>query len=127
MKKFKGKTYLLLLALLSLAQPVIANCGTTDYSGNSGRLYNMVVFVLTCCTAVLYLLYAIAALLSIYSATSIYIKMQAGEEGFTKSIIVLVGSCIFLLIATIVLPAFFGFQFGVTDRALVIHLLHIFI
>lgn len=116
MKKFMGKTYLLLLALLSLAQPVIANCGTTDYSGNSGRLYNMVVFVLTCCTAVLYLLYAIAALLSIYSATSIYIKMQAGEEGFTKSIIVLVGSCIFLLIATIVLPAFFGFQFGVTDR-----------
>lgn len=116
MKKFKGKTYLLLLALLSLAQPVIANCGTIDYSGNSGRLYNMVVFVLTCCTAVLYLLYAIAALLSIYSATSIYIKMQAGEEGFTKSIIVLVGSCIFLLIATIVLPAFFGFQFGVTDR-----------
>lgn len=116
MKKFKGKTYLLLLALLSLAQPVIANCGITDYSGNSGRLYNMVVFVLTCCTAVLYLLYAIAALLSIYSATSIYIKMQAGEEGFTKSIIVLVGSCIFLLIATIVLPAFFGFQFGVTDR-----------
>lgn len=116
MKKFKGKTYLLLLALLSLAQPVIANCGTTDYSGNSGRLYNMVVFVLTCCTAVLYLLYAIAALLSIYSATSIYIKMQAGEEGFTKSIIVLFGSCIFLLIATIVLPAFFGFQFGVTDR-----------
>lgn len=116
MKKFKGKTYLLILALLSLAQPVIANCGTTDYSGNSGRLYNMVVFVLTCCTAVLYLLYAIAALLSIYSATSIYIKMQAGEEGFTKSVIVLVGSCIFLLIATIVLPAFFGFQFGVTDR-----------
>lgn len=116
MKNIKNKTFLLLAAMLLLAQPLMANCGTTDYSGNSGRLYNMVVFVLTCCTAVLYLLYAIAALLSIYSATNIYIKMQAGEEGFTKSIIVLVGSCIFLLIATIVLPAFFGFQFGVTDR-----------
>lgn len=116
MKTFKYKTYLLLSALLLLAQPVMATCGTTDYSGNSGRLYNMVVFILTCCTAVLYLLYAIAAILSIYSATSIYIKMQAGEEGFTKSIIILVGSCLFLLGATIVLPAFFGFQFGVTDR-----------
>lgn len=116
MKIFKYKTYLLLSAMLCFTQPIMAICGTTDYSGNSGRLYNMVVFVLTCCTAVLYLLYAIAALLSIYSATNIYIKMQAGEEGFTKSIIVLVGSCIFLLIATIVLPAFFGFQFGVTDR-----------
>ena len=109
MKTFKYKTYLLLSALLLLTQPVMATCGTTDYSGNSGRLYNMVVFILTCCTAVLYLLYAIAAILSIYSA-------QAGEEGFTKSIIILVGSCLFLLGATIVLPAFFGFQFGVTDR-----------
>lgn len=116
MKTFKYKTYLLLSALLLFTQPVMATCGTTDYSGNSGRLYNMVVFILTCCTAVLYLLYAIAAILSIYSATSIYIKMQAGEEGFTKSIIILVGSCLFLLGATIVLPAFFGFQFGVTDR-----------
>lgn len=116
MKTFKYKTYLLLSVLLLLTQPVMATCGTTNYSGNSGRLYNMVVFILTCCTAVLYLLYAIAAILSIYSATSIYIKMQAGEEGFTKSIIILVGSCLFLLGATIVLPAFFGFQFGVTDR-----------
>lgn len=116
MKNIKNKTFLLLAAMLLLAQPLLANCGTTDYSGKSGRLYNMVVFILTCCSAVLYLLYAIAALLSIYSATSIYIKMQAGEEGFTKSIIVLVGSCLFLLIATVVLPAFFGFQFGVTDR-----------
>ena len=116
MKTSKHKYIFLLAAFVLLVQPVMAPCGTTDYSGNSGRLYNMVVFILTCCTAVLYLLYAVAALLSIYSATSIYIKMQAGEEGFTKSIIVLVGSCIFLLIATIVLPAFFGFQFGVTDR-----------
>ena len=116
MKQFKYKTYTLLSVLLLLTQPVMATCGTTDYSGNSGRLYNMVVYILTCCTAVLYLLYAIAALLSIYSATNIYIKMQTGEEGFTKSILILVGSCIFLLVATIVLPAFFGFQFGVTDH-----------
>ena len=116
MKQFKYKTYTLLSVLLLLTQPVMATCGTTDYSGNSGRLYNMVVYILTCCTAVLYLLYAIAALLSISSATNIYIKMQTGEEGFTKSILILVGSCIFLLVATIVLPAFFGFQFGVTDR-----------
>lgn len=112
MKSNKYKTYLLISAMLLLAQPLMAICGTTDYSGNSGRLYNMVVFILTCCTAVMNLLYALAALLSIYSATSIYIKMQAGEEGFTKSVIVLVGSCIFLLIATIVLPAFFGFRWG---------------
>ncbi len=116
MRAFMYKTYLLLAALFLLVQPAMANCGSTDYSGSSGRLYNMVVYVLACCSSVLYLLYAVAALLSIYSATNIYIKMQAGEEGFTKSILILVGSCIFLLAATIILPSFFGFQFGVTDR-----------
>lgn len=113
MKTFKYKTYALLSTLLLLAQPTMAICGSTDYSGYSGRLYNMVVYVLSCCTAVLYLLYAVAALLSIYSATNIYIKMQTGEEGFTKSILILVGACIFLLAGTIILPAFFGFRFGV--------------
>ena len=116
MKNLKYRIYTLLASLLLLGQPMMANCGTTDYSGNSGRLYNMVVYVLTCCTAVLYLLYSIAAILSIYSATNIYIKMQTGEEGLTKSILILVGACIFLLVATVVLPAFFGFQFGITDR-----------
>lgn len=116
MKNLKYKTYTLLASLLLLPQPILANCGTTDYSGNSGRLYNMVVYVLTCCSAVLYLLYSLAAILSIYSATNIYIKMQTGEEGFTKSILILAGACIFLLAGTVVLPAFFGFQFGVTDR-----------
>lgn len=116
MKKIKLKTCTLLASLLLLSQPVLGNCGTTDYSGNSGRLYNMVVYVLTCCTAVLYLLYSVAAILSIYSATNIYIKMQTGEEGLTKSILILVGACIFLLVGTVVLPSFFGFQFGITDR-----------
>ncbi len=35
MKTFKYKTYLLLSALLLLTQPVMATCGTTDYSGAS--------------------------------------------------------------------------------------------
>ena len=98
----KGKKYIfLLLALFLFTQETFAVCGSTDYSGSSGRLYNMVVY---------------ATLFSLYSATSIYIKMQAGEEGFTKSIIMLVGSILFLLSATIVMPAFFGFNYGVTDR-----------
>lgn len=102
--------------MLLVSLPVCANCGSTDYSGSSGRLYNMVVYVLAMCSYVAQLMYAIATLISLYSATSIYIKMQTGEEGFTKFVIVLVGSILFLLSATIVMPAFFGFQYGVTDK-----------
>ena len=113
----KGKKYIfLLLALFLFTQETFAVCGSTDYSGSSGRLYNMVVYVLAMCSYVMQLMYAIATLFSLYSATSIYIKMQSGEEGFTKSIIMLVGSILFLLSATIVMPAFFGFNYGVTDR-----------
>ncbi|MDY3936640.1 MAG: DUF4134 family protein [Prevotella sp.] len=122
MKNLLNKTYCLLSGLLLLTQPAMAVCGTTDYSGSSGRLYNMVIFVLTCCSYTLYLLYAIAGLLALYSATNIYIKMQAGEEGFTKSILTLVGSCLFLMIASIVLPAFFGFNYGVTDKLTFSHI-----
>lgn len=113
----KRKKYIfILLAMLLLTQEAFAVCGSTDYSGSSGRLYNMVIYVLGMCSVVLQLLYAIATLFSLYSATNIYIKMQAGEEGFTKSVMVLVGSILFLLSATIVMPAFFGFNYGVTDK-----------
>ena len=82
-----------------VVQPIIAEARR--------KLYDMVVYVVAMCSLTVQLLYAIAAVLSIYSATSIYIKLQAGEEGFTKSVMVLVGSCLFMIGATIVMPAFF--------------------
>lgn len=109
----KARIFALLAVLLLTAEATSADCGTTDYSGSSGRLYNMVLYVTAMCTYTVQLMYAIAAVMSIYSATSIYIKLQSGEEGFTKSVIVLVGSCLFMIGATIVLPAFFGFNYGV--------------
>ena len=50
----KDNFRLLTLALLMLlcSQVAMANCGTTDYSGNTGRLYDMVTYVLTMCSYV---------------------------------------------------------------------------
>ena len=110
------RLFTLALLMLLVAQVAMANCGTTDYSGNTGRLYDMVTYVLTMCSYVAQLMYAIATLLSLYSATNIYIKMQTGEEGFTKSVVILIGSLIFLCVSTVVFPSFFGFQYGVTDH-----------
>lgn len=110
------KSVITLATVILLSQEAVARCGATDYSGGSGRLYDMVIYVLAMCGAVLQLTYVIASLFAIYSATKIYIKMQAGEEGFTKSVMLLVGSILFLLFATIVMPAFFGFNYGVTNK-----------
>ena len=38
--------------------------------------------------------------------------MQSGEDGVMKAIYTLIGACIFLVGASIVLPGFFGFVYG---------------
>lgn len=59
---------------------------------------------------IVYLCYAVAGIVVIVSALQIYIKMNTGEEGVKKNIMMLVGACLFLIGATIVFPAFFGYQ-----------------
>lgn len=115
MRKIIEPRYLTVSLLVAFTLSASADCGSTDYSGSMGRLYDMVVYVLNMCVFAMHLMYAIASVLAIYSATSIYIKLQAGEDGFVKSVLVLVGSCLFLVGATIVLPAFFGFNYGSTS------------
>ena len=79
---------------LTAVQRLSAKCGNVDYM----MLYT------------LYLIYAVSAIVSIYSVMQIYIKMNVGEEGVTKDIMTLVGACLFMIGASIVFPAFFGYQ-----------------
>ena len=53
---------------------------------------------------------AIAAIMAVISAVQIYIKINMGEDGVTKSIVTLIGACLFIIGASIVLPAFFGYR-----------------
>lgn len=55
--KDKVKIPAMFLLLLSFSQLAMANCGTTDYSGSTGRLYDMVTYVLTMCSYVAQLTY----------------------------------------------------------------------
>ena len=59
---------------------------------------------------VLYLLYAIAAIVAIYASLQIYIKMNTREEGIIREIMMVVGACLFIIGASIVFPAFFGYR-----------------
>ena len=103
---------LLLLALLTVgsAGAVTVSNGGVNYSLTAQALAEMTEEIVLTMGYVVGLLYAIASLLAIYNATVIYIKMQAGEDGFTKSVLMLLGAILFLIGATIVMPAFFGYS-----------------
>lgn len=108
---------LLLLAVAVLLpfgslQAVVISNGGTNYSLTAQALAEMTDEIVLTMGYVVGLLYAVASLLAIYNATVIYIKLNAGEEGFTKSVMMLIGAILFLIGATIVLPAFFGYNAG---------------
>ena len=94
------------------AIPIVAFAkgGSVDYSWGADALATMHDYVITLALYVLYLCYAIAAIMAVISAVQIYIKMNMGEDGVTKSIVTLIGACLFIIGASIVLPAFFGYR-----------------
>lgn len=54
------------------------------------------------------LLYAIAGVVALGGAISVYIKMNNEEQDVKKSIMMIIGACIFLIAAAQALPMFFG-------------------
>ena len=102
---------ILLLALLcSAKEEGFAKCGNVDYSWGADALASAHDYAVTMLLYIVYLCYAVAGIVVIVSALQIYIKMNTGEEGVKKNIMMLVGACLFLIGATIVFPAFFGYQ-----------------
>lgn len=87
-----------------------AKSGNVDYSWGADALASAHDYTVTMMLFVVYLAYAIAGIVVVVSALQIYIKMNTGEDGITKSIMTLVGACLFLIAATVVFPAFFGYR-----------------
>ena len=110
---FKKSSHVLTLTGLFLtinAQVVSAKCGGVNYSWGADALASAHDFTVTMMLYVQYLCYAVAGIMCIISALQIYFKMQTGEGEITKHIMSLVGSCLFMIGASIVFPAFFGYR-----------------
>lgn len=90
--------------------PMFARCGSVDYSWGAGSLATMHDYVVTMMLYVLYIIYAISSIVAIIASVQIYVKMTNGEEGVVKSIQLVIGACLFLIGASIVFPAFFGYR-----------------
>ena len=107
-----SKTRSAFLSLYAALTPALASakCGNVDYSWGADALASAHDYAVTMMLSIVYLCYAVAGIVVIVSALQIYIKMNTGEEGVKKNIMMLVGACLFLIGATIVFPAFFGYQ-----------------
>ena len=120
----KATRILCVLCLIPCA--ALAKSGSVDYSWGADALASMHDFVVTMMLYVLiisvvtskvqhvlyvlYVCYAVASVFAVIAALQIYIKMNTGEEGIAKSIVSLLGACLFIIGASIVFPAFFGYR-----------------
>ena len=59
------------------------------------------------------LCYAIAGVVAIVGAISVYVKMNNEEQDVKKSIMMIIGACVFLIAAAQALPLFFCIEDGV--------------
>ena len=89
---------------------VYAKCGGVNYSWGADALASMHDYVVTMMLYILYICYALATVVGIISALQITIKMNIGEDGVKKAIMMLVGAILFIISASIVFPAFFGYR-----------------
>lgn len=107
---FSGAKFALLGILLFMPIFAAAKCGGVDYSWGADALASAHDYTVTMMLYVLYLIYAIASIVAIIGALQIYFKMTTGEGDVTKSIMMLIGAIIFIIGASIVFPAFFGYN-----------------
>ena len=104
------RTCLLIMMLGIIPTSVYAKCGGVNYSWGADALASMHDYVVTMMLYVLYICYALATVVGIISALQITIKMNIGEDGVKKAIMMLVGAILFIISASIVFPAFFGYR-----------------
>lgn len=89
---------------------VYAKCGGVDYTWGADGLAKAHDFVITMLLYVVYLSYAVAGIVAVIASLQIYIKMNVGEEGIRKEIIMVVGAILFIIGASVFMPALFGYQ-----------------
>ena len=85
------------LHIMLIPCSVFAKSGSVNYSWGADAL------------AYIYPHISITAF-AVISAFQIYIKMISGEDGFVKHVLTLFGACLFIIGASLVLPAFFGYR-----------------
>ena len=87
---------------------MMAQTTAGDYSAGTAALTQVSEEIAKYVPIVVKLCYAIAGVVAVVGAISVYIAMNNEEQDVKKKIMMVVGACIFLIAAAQALPLFFG-------------------
>lgn len=106
----KGNPSKVMMFVLMLLSGTAAMAQTTagDYSAGTTALSTVAEEIVKYVPIMVKLCYAIAGVVAIVGAISVYIAMNNEEQDVKKKIMMVVGACIFLIAAAQALPLFFG-------------------
>ena len=117
MKKIKNFAKNLFSAKRMKTLAMLLFCGTLatyaqnaagDYTAGTDALATVTEEIAKYVPFVVKLCYAIAGVVAVVGAISVYIAMNNEEQDVKKKIMMIVGACIFLIAAAQALPLFFG-------------------
>lgn len=112
MKRIVGavlyKVAMLALLLVSGPAALMAQNTAGDYTAGTNALTTVAEEIAKYVPIMVKLCYAIAGVVAIVGAISVYIAMNNEEQDVKKKIMMVVGACIFLIAAAQALPLFFG-------------------
>ena len=108
-KKVQMLTLMLLCGTTAvMAQNSAGDYSAGDYSAGTTALATVTEEIAKYVPVMVKLCYAIAGVVAIVGAISVYIAMNNEEQDVKKKIMMIVGACIFLIAAAQALPMFFG-------------------
>ena len=109
-KKAFSANRMKMLALMLLCGTVatFAQNSAGDYTAGTSALSTVTEEIAKYVPYVVKLCYAIAGVVAVVGAISVYIAMNNEEQDVKKKIMMVVGACIFLVAAAQALPLFFG-------------------
>ena len=112
MKRIVGavlyKVAMLAILLVSGPAALMAQNTAGDYTAGTNALTTVAEEIAKYVPIMVKLCYAIAGVVAIVGAISVYIAMNNEEQDVKKKIMLVVGACIFLIAAAQALPLFFG-------------------
>lgn len=103
-----GRLKAMALMLLVGYGAAMAQNSAGDYTAGTTALTQVTEEIAKYVPIVVKLCYAIAGVVAVVGAISVYISMNNEEQDVKKKIMMVVGACIFLIAAAQALPLFFG-------------------
>ena len=107
-KAIANPRFYTMFMMMFMVTVAFAQNAAGDYSAGTSALSQVTTEIAKYVPVAVKLCYAIAGVVAVVGSISVYIKMNNEENDVKKSIMMLVGACIFLIAAAQALPLFFG-------------------